>query len=109
MENSTEYFSPIALKESGEKKQNTGNGCRLFGIQILENSNVEGIPTVTLSERVGDDRSAPCLEAESDQHSEPSNVNQSYIPSLSCDADKSSLQSPQESQSRQLRSCTKVV
>lgn len=110
MENSTEHFSPIALKESGEKKQGTGNGCRLFGIQLLENSNVEeSMPRGALSERVGDDRSAPCVDAESDQLSEPSNVNGSYIPSLSCDADKSSLQSPQESQSRQIRSCTKVV
>ncbi|KAF7802324.1 auxin response factor 1 [Senna tora] len=109
LENSTEYFSPIGLKESGEKKQGTGNGCRLFGIQLLDNSNVEeSLPIVTLSERVGDDRSVPCLDAEYDQHSEPSNVNRSCIPSVSCDADKSSLQSPQESQSRQLRSCTKV-
>ncbi|XP_028804042.1 auxin response factor 1 [Neltuma alba] len=109
VENSSEHFSPIALKESGEKKQGTGNGCRLFGIQLLENSNAEeSTPRVTLSERVGDDRSVPCVDGEPDQLSEPSNVNGSYIPSLSCDADKSSLQSPQESQRRQIRSCTKV-
>lgn len=110
MENSTESFSPIALKESGEKRQGVGNGCRLFGIQLLENSNAEeSLQTVPLSGRVGDDRSAPSLDAESDQHSEPSNVNRSDIPSVSCDADKSCLRSPQESQSRQIRSCTKVA
>lgn len=110
MENSTETFSPIALKESGEKRQGTGNGCRLFGIQLLENSNAEeSLPTVTLSGRLGDDQSIPSLDAESDQHSEPSNVNRSDIPSVSCDAEKSCLRSPQESQSRQIRSCTKVA
>lgn len=109
IENSTEHFSPLAFKESGEKKQGTGNGCRLFGIQLLENSNVEeSMPRVTMSERVGDDKSVPCVDAEPDHLSEPSNVNGSYIPSVSCDADKSSLQAPQESQSRQIRSCTKV-
>lgn len=109
LENSTEPFSPVALKESGEKRQGTGNGCRLFGIQLLENSNAEeSLQTAPLSGRVGDDRSVPSLDAESDQHSEPSNVNRSDIPSVSCDADKSCLRSPQESQSRQIRSCTKV-
>ncbi|KAJ1385723.1 PB1 domain [Sesbania bispinosa] len=83
MENSTESFSPVALKESGEKRQGTGNGCRLFGIQLRENSNAEeSLPTVTLSGRMGDDRSVPSLDAESDQYSEPSNVNRSDIPSV---------------------------
>lgn len=110
MENNLESISAIALKEAGEKRQGTGNGCRLFGIQLLENSNAEGnLQTVTLSGRVGDDRSVPSLDAESDQHSEPSNANRSDIPSVSCDAEKSCLQSPQESQSKQIRSCTKVV
>ena len=109
-ENPIESFSPIALKESAEKRQGAGTGCRLFGIQLLENSNAEeSLPTVTLSGRVGDDRSVPSLDGESDQHSEPSNVNRSDIPSASCDAEKSCLRSPQESQSRQIRSCTKVA
>jgi len=109
-ENSTESFSPVALKESGEKRQGTANGCRLFGIQLLDNCNgEESLPMVTLSGRVGDDGPLPSLDAESDQHSEPSNINRSDFPSLSCDAEKSCLRSPQESQSRQIRSCTKVV
>ncbi|XP_027339705.1 auxin response factor 1-like isoform X2 [Abrus precatorius] len=109
MEKTTESFSPVAIKESGEKRQGTGNGCRLFGIQLLENSSAEEtLPTFALSGRVGDDRSLPSLDAESDQLSEPSNVNRSDIPSVSCDAEKSCLRSPQESQSRHIRSCTKV-
>ncbi|KAK7263775.1 hypothetical protein RJT34_31372 [Clitoria ternatea] len=104
MENCTE---PISA--AGEKRLSTGNGCRLFGIQLLENSNAErSLQTVALSGRVSDDGSVPYLDAESDQHSEPSNANRSDIPSLSCDAEKSCLQSPQESQSKQTRSCTKV-
>ncbi|CAL0309596.1 unnamed protein product [Lupinus luteus] len=109
IENFTESFSPVTLKESGEKRQGTANGCKLFGIQLLGNSNAEeSLPTVTLSGRVGDDRSVPCLDADSDQHSEPSNVNRSDIPSVSFDPEKSSMQSPQDSQNRQIRSCTKV-
>lgn len=100
----------IAHKESSEKKQGAGNGCRLFGIQLLENSNVEeSMLPVTLSGRVGDDRSGRYVEAESDQHSEPSNVNRADVPSVSCDAEKSCLQSPPEALSRQIRSCTKVL
>ncbi|PQQ20573.1 auxin response factor 1 [Prunus yedoensis var. nudiflora] len=70
----TESFSPVTNKDSGERRQGTGNGCRLFGIQLLENSNVE--------------ESSPVV--------------------MGCDAEKSCLRSPQESQSRQIRSCTKV-
>lgn len=109
MESSLESISAIAFKEAGEKRQGTGNGCRLFGIQLLENSNAEGsLQTVSLSGRLGDDRFIPSLDVESDQHSEPSNANRSDIPSVSCDAEKSCL-SPQELQSKQIRSCTKVV
>ncbi|KAK9286045.1 hypothetical protein L1049_014424 [Liquidambar formosana] len=105
----TESFSPIVNKECGEKRQGTGNGYRLFGIQLLDNSNMEETsPVVTVSGTVGDDRPVPSLDAESDQHSEPSNRNQSDNPYLSCEPEKSCLRSPQESQSRQIRSCTKV-
>lgn len=100
----TESFSPVVNKESGEKRQGTGNGCRLFGIQLLDNCNMEEtLPVVTMSRTAEDE---PYLDAESDQHSEP---NRSDVPSVSCDAEKSCLRSPQESQSRQIRSCTKVV
>lgn len=101
----TESFSPVVNKESGEKRQGTGNGCRLFGIQLLDNSNVEETSQVVMSRAVGDEQPVPYLDADSDQHSEP---NRSDVPSVSCDAEKSCLRSPQESQSRQIRSCTKV-
>lgn len=101
----TESFSPVVSKESGEKRQGTGNGCRLFGIQLLDNSNLEETSQVVMSRAVGDEQPVPYLEADSDQHSEP---NRSDVPSVSCDAEKSCLRSPQESQSRQIRSCTKV-
>ncbi|KAI4298904.1 hypothetical protein L6164_032417 [Bauhinia variegata] len=106
LENPTESLAP---KESGEKRQATGNGCRLFGIQLLENSNIEeSVPTVTFSGRMADDGPVPSLDVESDQHSEPSNVNRSDVPSVNCDAEKSCPRSPQESQSGQIRSCTKI-
>lgn len=107
----TETFSPVMSKDSAERRQSTGNGCRLFGIQLLDNSNVEETsPTVRVSRKLGDIQPISSFDAESDRHSEPSNVNQSdHLPSGSCDAEKSSLRSPQESQSRQIRSCTKVV
>lgn len=106
----TETFPPVINKDSAERRQSTGNGCRLFGIQLLDNSNVEETsPTVRVSGKLGDIQPISSFDAESDRHSEPSNVNQSDLPSGSCDAEKSSLRSPQESQSRQIRSCTKVV
>ncbi|XP_034701635.1 auxin response factor 1-like isoform X1 [Vitis riparia] len=105
MEPATESFAPAVNKESGEKRRDTGSGCRLFGFQLLDNSTVEEtLPVLT----VGEDQPVPSLDVESDQHSEPSNINRSDIPSVSCEADKLSLRSPQESQSRQIRSCTKV-
>lgn len=104
-ENVVESCAPIVSKESGEKKQGTGNNTyRLFGIQLVDHPIVEeSSAAVTMSATAGDDQPAPSLDADSDQHSEPSN-----IPSVSCDAEKSCLRSPQESQSRQIRSCTKV-
>lgn len=98
-----------ANREPVEKKQNTRNGCRLFGIQLLGNSNVEEASPVSTPKMVGEDRPVPPVDTEFDQHSEPSNIHRSDIPSVSCDADKSCLISPLESQSKQIRSCTKVV
>ncbi|KAH9684561.1 auxin response factor 1 [Citrus sinensis] len=108
-ENLTESFAPVVNKESSEKRQGNGNTCRQFGIPHIDNSNVEeASPAFTMSGAMGDDRAIPCLDADSDQHSEPSNINRSDVPSVSCDAEKSCPRSPQESQSRQIRSCTKA-
>ncbi|EXB80401.1 Auxin response factor 1 [Morus notabilis] len=109
VEAATESFSPYINKEFGDRRQSNGNACRLFGIQLVGNSNLEGTsPVVAVSGTMGDIQPVLSLDAESDQHSEPSNINRTDHPSVSCDAEKSSLRSPQELQSRQIRSCTKV-
>jgi auxin response factor len=95
---------PVVAKDSVEKRPNTGNSYRLFGFQLVDNSNIEETSQMPATEK--DDRPIPSLDA--DQHSDPSNVNQSDVPSVSCEPEKSCLRSPQESQSRQTRSCTKV-
>ncbi|KAL9448662.1 hypothetical protein AB3S75_016034 [Citrus x aurantiifolia] len=83
-ENVTESFTPVVNKESSEKRQGNGNTCRLFGIPHVDNSNVEeASPAFTMSGAMGDDRAIPCLDADSDQHSEPSNINRSDVPSAS--------------------------
>ncbi|KAM6590403.1 hypothetical protein CsatA_013008 [Cannabis sativa] len=104
----TDSFS--IYKDAGERKQNSGSSCRLFGIQLVHNSNLEDtspVQVVAMAGSFGDALPIPSLDAES-EHSEPSNVNRADHPSVSYDAEKSSLRSPQESQSRQIRSCTKV-
>ncbi|KAJ6704611.1 AUXIN RESPONSE FACTOR 4-RELATED [Salix viminalis] len=94
VESVTDSFAPVVNKDLGERRQGTGIGYRLFGIQLIDNFNAEGTsPVVTVSGTVGNDRPVVSLEAESDQHSEP---------------EKSCLRSSQELQSRQIRSCTKV-
>ncbi|EEF34538.1 Auxin response factor, putative [Ricinus communis] len=109
VESVTDSFVPVIDKDSGERRQGSGNGYRLFGIQLVGNSNAEETsPLITTSGMVGDDRPVVSFDAESDQHSEPSNINRSEIPSISCEPEKSCLRSPQELQSRQIRSCTKV-
>lgn len=109
METVTDSFSHAVNRDSGERRRTAGNGCRLFGIQLLENSNLEDTsPVVTVSETVGDIQQFLSLDAESDQQSEPSNVNAADHTSVNYDAEKWSIRSL-ESQSRQIRSCTKVI
>lgn len=106
VETVTESFAPLANKESCEKRQS--NGYRLFGIELLDHSTMEETSPMVLSGAAVEDRPVPSLDTESDWCSEPSNINRSDIPSVSCEPEKSSLRSPQESQTRQIRSCTKV-
>ncbi|XP_039045668.1 auxin response factor 1-like [Hibiscus syriacus] len=107
VENVMESIAPVVNKDSSERKLGTGNGCRLFGIQLLDNMNTEENSTVpTVSGTVGDDQTVHSLVANSDQQSYPTNPNWSDIPSISCEPEKC-LRS-QESQSKQIRSCTKV-
>ncbi|XP_021720523.1 auxin response factor 1-like [Chenopodium quinoa] len=91
-ENASESLGSVVNKESGEKRKSSGAGCRLFGIQLFDHSNLDETST-----RGGEDQPVPSLEAESDR----SNVNQPDVPSLSCDPDKISL-------NKQSRTCTKV-
>ncbi|CAI0437652.1 unnamed protein product [Linum tenue] len=109
VEGVTESLSPAVNRISGDMKQGSGNGYRLFGIQLVDNCNREETSPVGAVSKPGQ---ADCpilsLDAESDQQSEPSNFNRSEIPSVSCDPEKSSLRSPMESHSRQVRSCKKV-
>ncbi|KAK4402027.1 Auxin response factor 1 [Sesamum angolense] len=97
-ETAAESFTPVS-----EKRQ--ANGCRLFGIELLDHSTVEDTSPVVHSGAAIEDSHIP-LDAES-EHSEPSNHNPSDVPSVSCGPDKSWLRSPHEPHSRQIRSCTR--
>lgn len=109
-DSAAESFASAFNNESTEKKQTNGNVCRLFGFELVENVNVdECFSAASVSGAVAVDQPVPSNEFDSGQQSEPLNINQSDIPSGSGDPEKSSLRSPQESQSRQIRSCTKVI
>ncbi|CAN0909965.1 Auxin response factor 1 [Linum grandiflorum] len=109
VEGVTESLSPAVNRSVGDMKQGTGNGYRLFGIQLVDNSNMEETsPVGAVSQPAKADCPILSLDAESDQQSEPSNFFRCEIASASCDPEKSSLRSPQELHSRQVRSCTKV-
>ncbi|CAA7405122.1 unnamed protein product [Spirodela intermedia] len=96
-------------KEACEKRQEIGSGCRLFGIQLVESSTIEETSPVTaLSEGIREDQHVSCFELDSDRQSQPSNPNGSDVPATSSEPERSCLRSPHETQSRQIRSCTKV-
>ncbi|KAL2513763.1 Auxin response factor 1 [Forsythia ovata] len=102
VETAAESFTPVS-----EKRQ--ANGCRLFGIELLDSSTVEDTAALAVVTGVAEeDSQIPPLGAESEKHSEPSNHNPSDVPSVSFEPEKSCLRSPHEPQSRQIRSCTKV-
>ncbi|KAL2491076.1 Auxin response factor 1 [Abeliophyllum distichum] len=102
VETAAESFTPVS-----EKRQ--ANGCRLFGIELLDSSTVEDTAALAVVSGVGEeDSQIPPLGAESEKHSDPSNHNPSDVPSESFEPEKSCLRSPHEPQSRQIRSCTKV-
>lgn len=106
----TESFSVSINKEPTRKKQESsiGNGCRLFGILIESSNTAEESSLVVADSVVAEDRPLPSQDIESEQQSQPSNANQSDAPVISSEPEKSCPRLPQESQSRQLRSCTKV-
>lgn len=93
----TESVAPASEKRAA-------NGCRLFGIELLDRPTVDESSSVAKACAIVEDKPDPSLDVDSDQNSEPLNP----IPSLSCEPEKSSLRSPHEPQSKQIRSCTKV-
>lgn len=97
-------LASLLSKDTGENRQ--GNGYRLFGIELLDH-NTEKLSPMVVSGAAVEDQPIPSLDAESDQQSVPSDVNLLDHPSVSCDPEKSSLRTPQESH-KQTRSCTKV-
>ncbi|KAK1288551.1 Auxin response factor 7 [Acorus calamus] len=106
-----ESFSMSINKDPGERRQEASTGYRLFGIQLIDNNTVEETspPATVVSGGAGTNQPIPCFDAaDSDRQSQQLNANQSDAPAVSSDPEKSCLRSPQEMQSRQVRSCTKV-
>ncbi|KAK3142534.1 hypothetical protein QOZ80_4BG0347810 [Eleusine coracana subsp. coracana] len=90
-------------KVTVEKKRESGSaGCRLFGIEICS-ADEASLPVVT-APGFCYDQTAASVDLTSDKLSQPSDVNNS------ADALATNREcSPLESQSRQVRSCTKVI
>ncbi|XP_062223079.1 auxin response factor 7-like [Phragmites australis] len=93
-------YSATINKVPSERKQEPATaGCRLFGIEI---SSVLS-PVVTVASVGQDQPPAASVDAESDQLSQPSHANKTDVPAAS------SERSHHETESRQVRSCTKVI
>ncbi|KAK3144702.1 hypothetical protein QOZ80_4AG0316580 [Eleusine coracana subsp. coracana] len=89
-------------KVTVEKKRESGSaGCRLFGIEICS-ADEEALPVVTAPGFCYDQTGAS-VDLTSDKLSQPSDVNNSDALATNREC------SPLESQSRQVRSCTKVI
>ncbi|KAK9134138.1 hypothetical protein Syun_013468 [Stephania yunnanensis] len=108
METPAESLTPISNIETSEKRQEISNNYRLFGIQLVDSSTVEENSLVATMSGAVDDQPVPSLASDSDQQSQPSDINQLDNAAVSSDHEKLCLRSPQEMQSRQTRSCTKV-
>ncbi|XP_059313489.1 auxin response factor 1 [Lycium ferocissimum] len=93
-ETCTESVAPASEKRPA-------NGYRLFGIELMDRPTIDENSSVAMPSAVMEDQPA---DVDSDRNSDPSNP----IPSVSCELEKSCLRSPHESQSKQIRSCTKV-
>lgn len=100
IETAAESFTPV-----GEKRQ--PNGCRLFGIELLDHATIKDTSPPVQSGADVKDSQIP-LDAEAELHSGSSNCNPSDVPAVGYDADKSYLRYPYEQHSGQIRSCTKV-
>ncbi|CAA0833584.1 Auxin response factor 1 [Striga hermonthica] len=85
------------------------NGCRLFGIDLIDRSVVENTatPAVFSAAAIDDSHISP-FDNELEQHSEPSDRNLPCVPSGSYDLDRSCHMKSYEPHNRPIRSCTKV-
>ncbi|KAL6899230.1 hypothetical protein ACP4OV_005888 [Aristida adscensionis] len=92
------YSANINKIQSERKQEPATAGCRLFGIELSSATS----PVVTVAS-VGQDQPAASVDVESDQLSQPSHANKSDAPAAS------SERFPHETESRQVRSCTKVI
>jgi auxin response factor len=95
------YSASINKVPPARKQESSTAGCRLFGIEI--SSAVEATSPAVAVSGVCQEQPAASVDVESDQLSQPSHVNKSDAPAASSD------RSPYETQSRQVRSCTKVI
>ncbi|XP_074573222.1 auxin response factor 7-like [Curcuma longa] len=104
-----EALSASVNKESCDKKHETSKGCRLFGIQLIEGCRrIEETPSIPTIRGIEVDQPVKSLEVDSEQQSQPSNVDRSDTAAVTSEAEKSCIRSSGETQNRQLRSCTKV-
>ncbi|KAL6650747.1 hypothetical protein ACP70R_009672 [Stipagrostis hirtigluma subsp. patula] len=88
-------------KNASMKRESSSAGCRLFGIEICSVEE-EALPVVT-APGLGYDQTVASVDLNSDKQSQPSDFTSSDAPAASTE------RSPLESQSRQVRSCTKVI
>ncbi|CAM0904537.1 unnamed protein product [Alopecurus aequalis] len=101
-ESREDSYAASTNKVTVERKlEPTTGGCRLFGIEIR--SAVEETPRVVTASGGGYDQMAASVDVDSGELSQPSNVNNSNGPAAS------SEHALLETQSRQVRSCTKVI
>lgn len=108
-ETQSDTFSASINREPCDRKQETSKGCRLFGIQLIESSGMGEMSPVPTISGVGVDQPAISLEVDSDLQSRPSNIERSDAPADNSEPEKLCLRSSWETQSRQPRSCTKVM
>ncbi|KAL3729241.1 hypothetical protein ACJRO7_026358 [Eucalyptus globulus] len=108
METITDPCTPVNGKESSEKRESGGSGCRLFGVQLLDSAKKESLSVTLAAGQRDDDKTALSVYDDSKEHQEPSCVNHFDNPSACYDPEKSCPNSSQDLQSRQIRTCIKV-
>lgn len=99
-ETQSDALSASGNKELCDTKHETSKGCRIFGIQLIEGCGIEETsPVPTVNQPV------TYLEVDSERQSLQS-ADRSDTPAVTSEPDMSCSR---ETQTRQLRSCTKVM